>query len=42
VVDHPASRRVLENVGFRVAHKLPSTGTSDQEIEELLMRLDTE
>ena len=41
VVDHPASRRVLEKVGFSVAEKLPSTGTSDQKIEELLLRLDT-
>ena len=41
VADHPASRRVLEKAGFRVAEKLPSTGTSDKEIEELLLRLDT-
>jgi RimJ/RimL family protein N-acetyltransferase len=41
VVDHPASRRVLEKVGFSVAEKLPSAGTSDQEIEELLLRLET-
>ena len=40
VVDHPASRRVLEKVGFSVAKKLPSTGTSGQEVEELLLRLD--
>ena len=40
-VNHPASRRVLEKVGFRLAERLPGTGTSDQEIEELLLRLDT-
>ena len=40
VVDHPASRRVLEKAGFRVAEKLPSTGISNEEIEELLLRLD--
>ncbi len=41
VVDHPASRRVLEKVGFRVAEKLPSNGTSAQESEELLLMLET-
>lgn len=41
VADHPASRRVLEKVGFSVAAKVPRTGTSTQEIEELLLRLDS-
>lgn len=41
VIDHPASQRVLEKVGFRVAGMLPSAGTSNRERHELLLVLET-
>ena len=39
-VDHTASRRVLEKVGFRVEARESTAGSSGDLVEELLLRLD--
>ena len=39
-VDHPASRRVLEKVGFSVEEKRMTVEDSGEQVEELLLRLD--
>lgn len=40
VVGHPASRRVLEKVGFRVVARESPLEGSDDALEEFLLRLD--
>lgn len=40
VVDHAASRRVLEKVGFHVKEKESTVGSSGETVEEYLLRLD--
>jgi RimJ/RimL family protein N-acetyltransferase len=39
-VDHTASRRVLEKVGFRIEARESTVETSGEEVEEFLLRLD--
>jgi RimJ/RimL family protein N-acetyltransferase len=39
-MDHTASRRVLEKVGFRVEARESTVESSGDEVEELLLRLD--
>lgn len=40
IVDHTASRRVLEKAGFHVEARESTVGSSGEEIEEFLLRLD--